>query len=159
MSAVSTPPRKMSWQEHEEHATLLRVMDEQRKRIAERVRRIRRDYTLTQEQAAARAGVTIRTWQRWEAGEGEPYANNLEALAREFDFAPAEFYGEVANGLEARLAAMEAQLAELLAMIRPTASDDFPGDPFGDDQDDEATVQDEPDTLTQKAAGRRRKSA
>lgn len=135
-------------------------MEEQRSRIAERVRQIRRDHALTQEQAAARAGVTVRAWQRWEYGEGEPYASNLVTLAREFGFALAEFYEPTGSAsMEARLASMEAQLAELLELVRPTDSDDdFPQDPFADPSD-EATDQDEPDTQSQTAAGRRRRSA
>lgn len=134
-------------------------MEEQRSRIAERIRQIRRDHALTQEQAAARAGVTVRAWQRWEYGEGEPYASNLDTLAREFGFSLAEFYEPSgSSSMEARLASMEAQLAELLDLVRPSGSDDFPGDPFAD-PGDEATAQDEPDTQNQPAAGRRRRSA
>lgn len=125
--------------------------EEKRSRIAERIRQIRREHALTQEQAAARAGVTVRAWQRWEYGEVEPYASNIDALAREFGFSPAEFYEPAGTGtLEARLTAMETTLAEILTAIRPLG-------PF--DADDEPTAPSAPATPNPQAAGRRRKTA
>ena len=40
---------------------------------------------LTQQQAAARAGVTRQTWARWEAGTDEPAAERWPDLADLFD--------------------------------------------------------------------------
>lgn len=50
------------------------------------------DKPLPQDQAAARAGVTVRQWQRWESGESVPYARNLSEVADAFGFDVGEFY-------------------------------------------------------------------
>lgn len=41
--------------------------------------RLRDDFSLTQEEAAAQVGVSKRTWQNWEAG-GNPRAKHRRAL-------------------------------------------------------------------------------
>lgn len=46
------------------------------------VRDRRRDLGLTQEQMAARAGVSPRAYQNFEAGKGKPQAANLRAILK-----------------------------------------------------------------------------
>jgi transcriptional regulator with XRE-family HTH domain len=47
---------------------------------------------LPQEEAASRAGVGYRQWQRWETGETMPHQSNLQQLARGLRIPIAEFY-------------------------------------------------------------------
>lgn len=47
---------------------------------------------LTQEEAAAATGVTLRAWQRWERSQSEPYFRNLRQVADFFGVDPREFY-------------------------------------------------------------------
>lgn len=86
---------------------------------------------LPQDQAAQRAGVTVRQWQRWESGVSVPYARNLAAVADAFGFDVAEFYdgpaGQApaetpdpfagARGEPDRLDEMAAQLAKHAARV------------------------------------------
>jgi transcriptional regulator with XRE-family HTH domain len=88
-------------------------MDESRDRVAARIRKIRDEHTLTQEEAAARAGVGLRQWQRWEHGKSQPYRSNIERLIREFGVSPADFY-EAATAGEDRLERIEAKLDRVL---------------------------------------------
>jgi transcriptional regulator with XRE-family HTH domain len=50
----------------------------------ENVRRCRTALGWTLRQAADRAGVPLRTYQRWEGGEREPRLDGLKALAKAF---------------------------------------------------------------------------
>ncbi|HTE63676.1 MAG TPA: helix-turn-helix domain-containing protein [Solirubrobacteraceae bacterium] len=74
---------------------------------------------LPQEKAAARVGVTMRQWQRWESGGSLPYPRNLEAIADAFQFPVADFFDEPQpdaatslseGGVTARLDQMQAEL-------------------------------------------------
>lgn len=94
-------------------ANLCAHMAEPHDRVAERIRRIRNDHALTQEEAASRAGVGLRQWQRWEHGESQPYRSNIERLIREFGVSPADFY-DVAETSDDRLERIEAKLDRLL---------------------------------------------
>jgi transcriptional regulator with XRE-family HTH domain len=72
----------------------------QRENVVNRLVRLRTDIghpekagePLPQDQAAAKAGVTARQWQRWESGASVPYARNLSAVADAFGFDVGEFY-------------------------------------------------------------------
>ena len=47
----------------------------------EQIKRIRKQYALSQEAFAELCGVSARTVQRWEAGQSGPTAENMERLA------------------------------------------------------------------------------
>lgn len=63
-------------------------------RVADRLVRLREDLGITQEEAVARTagGITYRQWQRWEAGESQPYKRNLAKLSEVFDIPIVEFF-------------------------------------------------------------------
>jgi len=116
MFDVSSSPRKMPWREAQQQANLLAAMAEQQRRVAERIRRIRDDHALTQEEAASRLGVGLRAWQRWEAGVSEPYRSNIERLSQVFDVPVSEFYDDVV-GNDDRLGRIEAKLDDLIEIL------------------------------------------
>jgi transcriptional regulator with XRE-family HTH domain len=70
----------------------MEVMAAEESRVAGRLVRLRKEHALTQEAAAARAGVTLRQWQRWEAGAGEPRAGSMQKLVDAFSIDPSDFY-------------------------------------------------------------------
>lgn len=49
--------------------------------LAKRIKSIRIDANLSQEELAARLGVGQKTVSRWESGRGEPRLRQLKALA------------------------------------------------------------------------------
>lgn len=96
--------------------------------VSARLSRLRGQMVLTQEQAASRAGVTLRQWQRWEAGVSEPRASNLTRLSEEFQVPLSELVGqkppapEQMDALEERLDRIERHLeiiARLMGEDRP----------------------------------------
>jgi len=95
-----------------------------REKIAARLAELREQHSLTQEQAAARTGVTLRQWQRWEYGESIPYPRNLDAIASKFGLSVAEFFDETENGiLKDEVTALRAEVTELRAGLAALASD------------------------------------
>lgn len=106
-------------------------MAEQQARVSERIKKIREDHSLTQEQAASRAEVTLRQWQRWESGESTPYKSSLEKVARAFRVPPAEFYDEVDDLPPGRMDDVERKLAALTDLVLDLGKK--VDDVFGDD--------------------------
>ena len=49
--------------------------------LPERLRELRKEQNLTQEEAAHGAGIVLRSYRRYEAGEREPVASTLILLA------------------------------------------------------------------------------
>lgn len=62
-------------------------------RLPQRLRARREAAGLTQTDAAARVGVTLRTWQRWEAGETRGALGHLPAMAKALGTTPEELLG------------------------------------------------------------------
>lgn len=100
-----------------------------KERVVERLVQLREVHGLTQEQAAARVGVTVRQWQRWEAGKSMPYPRNLDMIAAKFGITVADFFDEdvVTESLDDRvqelLAKQNANLArqtEILERLEVT---------------------------------------
>jgi transcriptional regulator with XRE-family HTH domain len=135
MNVVSTESRKKSWRPALERVRLQTALAIQRENVMQRLVRLREEgghpdkagEPLPQDQAAARAGVTARQWQRWESGVSVPYARNLSAVADAFDFDVSEFYDGPAgqdeaptpdpfeagtSPLERRIEALEQELRE-----------------------------------------------
>ena len=50
--------------------------------IPEQIKAAREAFGLSQEQAAAKVGVVLSTWGRWERGETEPTFEQLGKIAR-----------------------------------------------------------------------------
>lgn len=94
---ASTHSPEKPWREKTARLSLLAEMAEQEARVAERLRELRVAYgangkPMTQEDAAHRAGVKYRQWQRWEAAEAMPRTRSLERVAVAFGLDVAEFY-------------------------------------------------------------------
>lgn len=100
MYAVARSSGKKTWQTRRERVSVEAALAIQRENVKNRLTRLREEIghpekagePLPQDQAAARAGVTARQWQRWESGESVPYARNLSAVADAFEFDVGEFY-------------------------------------------------------------------
>jgi transcriptional regulator with XRE-family HTH domain len=96
----------MSWQERRERASVEAELAIRREIVMERLRKLREEVghpdrpgkPLPAEEAAARAGVKYRTWQRWESGESVPYAKSLAKVADTFDIELTEFDDGAAKG-------------------------------------------------------------
>lgn len=52
-----------------------------RSELAETIRSARRQRKLTQKQASQEAGVSLRTWERWEAGHSRITLKDIERVA------------------------------------------------------------------------------
>lgn len=84
--------------------------------LAARLGELREGESLTQEQAAAKVGVTLRQWQRWEAGESVPYPRNLDLIASRFGLLIGEFFDETPR------ATLSARVEELGVLVAAVAS-------------------------------------
>jgi transcriptional regulator with XRE-family HTH domain len=112
----------MSWQTTTVGPSLLDQMAEQEERVAARLRQLRDEYgngdrPLSQEDAAHKAGVKTRQWQRWEAAAHMPRRSNLEQIAEAFGVSTSAFYEMSAVPAERRsttqLDRIEASLARI----------------------------------------------
>lgn len=131
MSVTSRGSRRKSWQNGRQRVSVLAALAIHKETVSKKLSELREAHAdsqtgkpLSQEKAAARVGVTMRQWQRWESGESVPYPRNLDAIAAEFDFDVAEFFEEgtppakpstpdpFADATGERLARMEAQLVK-----------------------------------------------
>lgn len=121
----------MSWRGQRRPVSVLAEMALRKERVAERLSDLRERGALSQEQAAAKVGVTLRQWQRWEAGESVPYPRNLDSVASAFGISVAEFFDEPQvvvtpdvrqlDRIQADVDDMRAKLDELLDLLRPAA--------------------------------------
>lgn len=119
----------MSWRGGRTRVSVLAEMALRKERIAERLGELREAHSLTQEQAAGRVGVTLRQWQRWEAGDSVPYPRNLDQIASKFGLSVAEFFDEPARfglrdevtELQAEVAELKRQMAEMVALATDRA--------------------------------------
>lgn len=121
----------MPWQTKAERVSVLAALAIKKEMVMRRLVQIREDIghpdkpgkPLTVEDAASRAGVKYRTWQRWEAGESVPYARNLAAVADAFGFDVADFYDDSGDRAPTpdpfpAPPAIQGELAEVLQVIR-----------------------------------------
>lgn len=116
----------MSWRRGQRRVSVLAEMALRRERIAARLGELRERDSLTQEQAAARVGVTLRQWQRWEYGESVPYPRNMDQIATKFGISVVEFFDEelpAHHVLEARVELLEGEITELRGAIVALSAD------------------------------------
>lgn len=92
--------------------------------IGRRIAELREQAHLTQPVAAEKAGVSLRGYQKWEAGAARPNWANLERIATVFGVKPENIIGDPAmsrngdtNDLEARLSALEADTAAIKTAV------------------------------------------
>ncbi len=72
---------------------------------------LRRRRGLSQKKAAARAGVALITWWRWEKGEVSPRPRNLEAIAKALRYSPRKL-GKLYSGILYRYYNLEDGIGE-----------------------------------------------
>lgn len=101
------------------------VVEEHRRSVGLRLRELRKAQGLSQEDAAYKVGVTVKTWGDWERGKRDPYDTNWRKIGEEFDVDPGEIRGAppsplglgagpADDSLEARVVSMEERLAGLI---------------------------------------------
>ena len=65
--------------------------------IADRFKKMRKDKSLTQKEVALAVNINERTYRRYEAGEIEPSATNINKLADFFDVSADYLLGRTDN--------------------------------------------------------------
>lgn len=91
---------KKPWQGKTEFPSLLDALAEQEDRVAARLKKLRADIghptrpgqPLPVDDAASKAGVKGRQWQRWEKAEVMPHRKNLEKITSTYEIDLAEFF-------------------------------------------------------------------
>lgn len=78
--------------------------------VAVRLTELRQARGLSQEDAAHKAGVGVRTWQCWEAGGSMPYPRNIESISKAFGVSVEEFFD---GPTQTQLDRIEALLIEI----------------------------------------------
>lgn len=102
---------------------MARQRREEAKRIGARIAVLRDRSHLTQEAAAAKLKVGVRTYQTWEAGDATPRWQNYERLAKLYGVAVEDILGSTSlNGSQAEaappaLAEIQATLEEISARL------------------------------------------
>lgn len=90
----------------------------QEAQAAEGLKNARRLAGLTQEEAARKLDVTSRTYARWERGETAGFLRELDRIAAAFSTTPdAIIGGQATDDVQAQLAALQSELAELRALL------------------------------------------
>lgn len=124
MHVMSSPSRQKSWQSGRQRVSVLATLAVQKETVSRVLTELREQHKppgaqkpLSQEKAAARAGVTGRQWQRWESGESEPYLRNLEAVASAFDIPMTRFIGAEEQDDTTSSLESVAELREILRRI------------------------------------------
>lgn len=92
MHVMARPSRKKSWQTGRERVSVLADLAIRKETVVRKLTELREAHDLTQERAAAKVGVTVRQWQRWESGASVPYARNISAIAGRFGINEGEFF-------------------------------------------------------------------
>ena len=67
------------------------------KQFGERIKQLRKETKLTQEQLAEIVGTDSRTVRRWESGESGPEFNKLERIAQAFHVPVIELFTHTTN--------------------------------------------------------------
>jgi transcriptional regulator with XRE-family HTH domain len=94
MVVASSRDCEKTWRITPETSNLLDVLAAEEENVAHRIRRLREAFALSQEAAAHKAGVTVRQWQRWENGDSEPYARNIQKISETFAVPLSELVGQ-----------------------------------------------------------------
>ena len=90
---VSSPYRSITWTVERFADSLLREMEEHRKVVGQRLRDLRKQHGMNQEDAAHAVGVAVKTWSNWERGATAPYDSNWKKIGDTFGVDPASIIG------------------------------------------------------------------
>jgi transcriptional regulator with XRE-family HTH domain len=104
-----------------------RQMSDYRQGVGRRLRALRQNRSLNQEDAAHLVGVSVKTWRNWERGTTGPYESNWRKIQRNFELDEeqlAAIRGDTPAPLALgeddqadRLDRLEAQQAQILEML------------------------------------------
>jgi transcriptional regulator with XRE-family HTH domain len=114
------------------------MSDALRDRVASRIKDLRIDADMTQEEAARAIGVSTRHFVRWERGQALPYPRNFERLAEVFEVNPEDFV-EVNRDtpshpsqriieLTTQVAALEQKVEQLSRLLEAQSNGENPPD-------------------------------
>lgn len=125
----------MTWQERRDRFRLQAAMALSAERIAMKLVELREreghedrpGKPMAVETAAERAGVRMRTWQRWEAGETTPYARNLSAIIEAFKL-PADYFEDTATSTPPETPERHVDLLESLGELRASVEQKLDAD-------------------------------
>ena len=145
----------LGWTPQSVAETFTRAMEDYRRELGERIRRLREARELTQEDLADLVGVRSKTISRWENGRNEALRDNARTLAKALGVSeetilgtpPAPFGLGAGNDGPTQLDRIEAKLDRVLALlgVNPLDEDDLhpaPGDELAPPgEDDEPTEQ------------------
>lgn len=92
MDASSHYP-SITWTPQGVADSLRRVVEEHRQAVGARLRSLRKAHGWSQEEAAYRVGVTLKTWGDWERGKRDPYDGNWKKIGEAFEVDPADVRG------------------------------------------------------------------
>lgn len=85
--------------------------------IAANLRLQRRLAGMTQEDAAHKLSVTVRTYARWENGESKGFVEQLDRIAEALGTTTDQLLGPAGDSADDRLAALETEIRELKALL------------------------------------------
>jgi len=114
----------MSWQRRRPRVSVLAEMALRQERVVETLIALRERHSLGQEDAARKIGIGLRQYQRWEAGESMPRANNLGRAALAYGVSPTIFYDDedLPASTVPQLDRMESELEQLAAAVAQLAT-------------------------------------
>jgi transcriptional regulator with XRE-family HTH domain len=115
----------MSWTRRSVAATILLVTEEQKRAMAARLAARMEEHRLTNEQLAAKAGVSVRTVSRLLNSRHDPRDATVDRVARALGMTPTDFRGPppkpLGLGEPTQLDRLEAKVDQLLAREDPRA--------------------------------------
>lgn len=75
----------MPWTPRHIASKMVRAMEDYREQVGSRLRLLREDRAMSQEDAAHLVGVAVKTWHNWESGKRSPYENNWRRIGEAFE--------------------------------------------------------------------------
>lgn len=115
----------MGWSSRGAAVSVLLAMEEHRRAVGLRIKKIRESKGLSQEDVAHNTGVSVKTLSRWETGRHAGYASNLNKLAAALDVLPEDIVGPPPAPLglgheltSPQLDRIEEQLAKNYALLK-----------------------------------------
>lgn len=105
------------WPRRADAGTIGAHMSDYQQLVGGRLRALREQRSLSQEDAAHLVGVSTKTWQNWERGERAPYQSNWRKIQAAFKLESLDYIRGTAPAPDDRLAGIEQTQREILARV------------------------------------------